>query len=93
MKYPDLTSIHKCHQSQSLHAYSLCVWKKSLRMLRHPLFVHRGQCLPDSLIEIVSTSGHHNLRENTESLERSQSTDAKTITENETYEETRIILL
>ena len=26
-------------------------------------FVHRGQCPPDSLIEIVSTSGHHNLRE------------------------------
>lgn len=37
MKYPELTCIHKCRQSQSLHDDSLCVRRKSLSMLRHPL--------------------------------------------------------
>ena len=37
MKYPELTCIHKGRQSQSLDDNSLCVWRKSLSMLHHPL--------------------------------------------------------
>lgn len=44
------------------------------------LAVHHAQWTP----EVVCASGHCNLRENFESLERCQCTGRKTVTENET---------